>query len=92
MLKPRKFLKRRRLATRFPGEMLMPSGQRMTVYKKALEELKLRQLDVYRFKDHDEVRILANNRVVLVKLPKHREEMTVEEFKSAILSALKQQK
>ncbi|HIQ24242.1 MAG TPA: hypothetical protein EYH50_04250 [Pyrodictium delaneyi] len=59
----------------------MPVSRKYTAYRKALEQLKLRQLDVFRYKDHDEVRVLTpNNRVVLIKLPKRREEMTVDEF------------
>ena len=59
----------------------MPASRRYTAYRKALERLKLRQLDVFRYKDHDEIRVLTpDNKVVLIKLPKHREEMTVNEF------------
>lgn len=59
----------------------MPVGRKYTAYRKALEQLKLRQLDVFRYKDHDEIRVLTpDSKVVLIKLPKHREEMTVDEF------------
>ena len=59
----------------------MAVGRKFRAYREALERLKLRQLDVYRFKDHDEIRVRTpDGRVVLVKLPKHREEMSVEEF------------
>ena len=68
----------------------MPVGRKYTAYRRALEQLKLKQLDVYRYKDHDEIRLLTpDNRVVLVKLPKHREEMTVEEFIETIKKELK---
>ncbi len=59
----------------------MPVGRRYTKYRAALESLGLRQLDVYRFKDHDEIRLLTRDGSVrIVKLPRRREEMTVEEF------------
>ncbi len=70
----------------------MASRRRFTPYRRVLEELKLRQIDVYRFRDHDEIRVLSGSNVVLIKLPKHREEMTLDEFRSAVLTALKQQK
>jgi len=60
-----------------------------TKYKRVLEELKLKQLDVYRVKDRDILRImLPNGSVRLVELPRRREEMTVDEFKKHILSLL----
>ncbi len=59
----------------------MAVGRKFRAYREALERLKLRQLDVYRFKDHDEIRVVTpQGKVVLIKLPKHREEMSVEEF------------
>jgi len=68
----------------------MPVGRKFTEYRRVLEKLKLKQLDVYRYKDHDEIRLLTpEGKVVLVKLPKHREEMTLEEFEKTIRSALK---
>ncbi len=70
----------------------MPTGRKFTPYRRVLEELKLKQIDVYRFKDHDEIRVLSGNKVLVIKLPKHREEMTLEEFRSSVLAALKQQK
>ena len=60
-------------------------------YVKVLEQLGLEQLDVYRFKDHDEIRARdkKTNKVYLIKLPKKREEMELDEFKEFILKALK---
>ncbi|BES82013.1 hypothetical protein [Pyrodictium abyssi] len=59
----------------------MPVSRKYTAYRKALEQLKLRQLDVFRYKGYDEIRVLTpDNKVVLIKLPKHREEMTIDEF------------
>ena len=60
-------------------------------YVKVLEQLGLEQLDVYRFKDHDEIRVRdkKTNKVYLVKLPKKREEMELDEFKEFVLKLLK---
>jgi len=60
-------------------------------YVKVLEQLGLEQLDVYRFKDHDEIRVRdkKTNKVYLVKLPKKREEMELDEFKEFVLKSLK---
>ncbi len=67
----------------------MAVGRKYTKYRIVLEKLKLKQLDVYRYKDHDEIRVLTpEGKVVLVRLPKHREEMSLEEFENAIKSAL----
>jgi len=67
----------------------MPAGRRYTPYRKALEELKLKQLDVYRYRDRDVLRVLTSDRkVVLVELPRRRDEMTVEEFKKFVSEAL----
>lgn len=59
----------------------MAVGRKFRAYREALAKLRLRQLDVFRFKDHDEIRVMTpDGRVVLIRLPKHREEMSVEEF------------
>ncbi|ALL01630.1 hypothetical protein Pyrde_1587 [Pyrodictium delaneyi] len=67
----------------------MPVSRKYTAYRKALEQLKLKQLDVFRYKDHDEIRVLTPDRkIVLIKLPKHREEMTIDEFVEHVKKAL----
>jgi len=67
----------------------MAVGRKYKAYKSALERLKVRQLDVYRFKDHDVLRLLTPDwRVVVVKLPKHREDMSVEEFIEYVKKAI----
>jgi vacuolar-type H+-ATPase subunit B/Vma2 len=56
-------------------------ARRYTAYIKALEQLGLKQLDVYRYKDRDVLRVMNRyGKVLLVELPRKREEMTVEEF------------
>jgi hypothetical protein len=68
----------------------MAVGRKFTKYRLVLEKLKLKQLDVYRYKDHDEIRVLTSEgKVLLIRLPKHREEMTLEEFESAVKAAIK---
>ena len=68
----------------------MPVGRKYTAYKRALEKLGLKQLDVYRFKDHDEIRVLTRDgKVVLIKLPKKRDEMSVDEFIDHVRKQLK---
>ncbi len=70
----------------------MPVGRRYTPYRKALRELKLRQLDVYRYPGHEELRLMTqDSRIVLVKLPRRRDEMTVEEFKKYVAEAVASQ-
>ncbi|HID41245.1 MAG TPA: hypothetical protein EYP33_03715 [Pyrodictium sp.] len=67
----------------------MPVSRKYTAYRKALEQLKLKQLDVFRYKDHDEIRVLTPDRkIVLIKLPRHREEMTIDEFVEHVKKAL----
>jgi hypothetical protein len=67
----------------------MAVGRKFRSYREALAKLKLRQLDVYRFKDHDEIRVLTpDGRVVLIKLPKHREEMSIDEFTEHVRKAV----
>jgi len=58
------------------------------MYRKALEKLGLKQLDVYRYKDKDVIRTLRvqDGRIFIVELPKHREEMSIEEFINYIRS------
>jgi len=59
-------------------------------YKIELERTGYEQLDVYRYPDHDEVRVKTpNGEVLLVKLPTHRESMSIEEFKEHVVKAAK---
>ncbi|MEM4576162.1 MAG: hypothetical protein QW701_01725 [Candidatus Nezhaarchaeales archaeon] len=62
----------------------------LSKYKIELEKMGLTQLDVYRHSDHDEVRIkTADGDIVLVKLPSHREAMSIEEFKDYVVKEIK---
>ncbi len=61
---------------------------RYTVYKRVFEKLGLRQLDVYRYKDRDVIRALKiqDGSILMIDLPRHREEMNIEEFTNYIRS------
>jgi len=62
----------------------------LSKYKVELERTGLTQLDVYRYPDHDEIRVKTpEGDVVLIKLPSHREAMSLEEFKDYIMKELK---
>ena len=59
-------------------------------YKEALEKIGLKQLDVYRYKDRDVLRLqrVQDGKVFIVELPKHREEMSIEEFLNIVKSKI----
>jgi hypothetical protein len=62
----------------------------LSKYKVELERMGLAQLDVYRYPDHDEVRVKTpEGDVVLIRLPSHREAMNMEEFKDYVAKELK---
>ncbi|MDK2384748.1 MAG: hypothetical protein QI199_08115, partial [Candidatus Korarchaeota archaeon] len=55
------------------------------VYREALEKLGLRQLDVYRYKDHEVLRVRdPSGRVLLIRIPRLRDEMKPEEFAGVV--------
>lgn len=62
----------------------------LSKYKIELERLGLTQLDVYRYPGHDELRIkTADGDVILIKLPSHREAMSLEEFREHVMKEVK---
>lgn len=63
---------------------------RYTMYKRVLERFGLKQLDVYRYRDRDVVRAVrvVDGSILLIELPKHREEMSVEEFTDHLRSKI----
>lgn len=62
----------------------------LSKYKVELEKLGLTQLDVYRYPSHDELRVkTADGDVVLIKLPSHREAMSLEEFRQHVMNEMK---
>lgn len=68
----------------------MPVGRKYTAYRRIVEkELKLRQLDVYRTKNRDILRVYVPGKgVKLIELPRRRDEMTPDEFRSFLKEAL----
>lgn len=63
---------------------------RLIAYKRELEKMKVIQLDVYRLKSKDIIRIkTVQGKVKLIELPRHREEMTLEEFLEFVKQQLK---
>jgi len=58
----------------------------MKRYKEALIDLGFEQLDVYEHASFDILRIrsLSDGNVMLVRLPKHRRDLSVDEFKSLV--------
>ncbi|MEM0083484.1 MAG: hypothetical protein QW102_03090 [Candidatus Nezhaarchaeales archaeon] len=62
----------------------------LSKYKIELEKLGLTQLDVYRYPGYDEVRVkTADGEVMLIKLPSHREAMSLEDFKEYVMKEVK---
>lgn len=62
----------------------------LSKYKIELEKLGLTQLDVYRYPSYDEIRVkTTDGDVVLIKLPSHREAMSLEEFKEYVAKEVK---
>ncbi|MDK6027835.1 hypothetical protein QPL79_00435 [Ignisphaera sp. 4213-co] len=61
-------------------------------YKEALEKIGLKQLNVYRYKDKDVLRVqrVQDGKVFLIDLPRHRNEMSLEEYINFIKSKLSQ--
>ncbi len=62
----------------------MANRKKFRRYLEVLEKLGVRQLDVYRYKDRDVLRLLVHGKVVMVELPRHREEMSPEEFEKIV--------
>ncbi|RUM47475.1 MAG: hypothetical protein DSY37_02320 [Hyperthermus sp.] len=64
--------------------------RRYTEYRKVLEELGLEQIDVYRYRDRDVLRVRERGgRVLVIELPRRRDEMSIEEFRKVVSSALR---
>ena len=66
------------------------SRSKYTKYKIAIERLGFRQLDVYRMKNKEIIRLqrIADGKVYVIELPKHRDELTVDEFIKLVKEAL----
>ena len=68
----------------------MPVGRKFSMHRRVLAKLKLRQLDVYRYKDRDALRVMTSSgKVLLLQLDRHREEYTSpEDFEKAVEKAI----
>ncbi len=68
----------------------MPVGRKFSMHRGVLAKLKLRQLDVYRYKDRDVLRVMTSSgKVLLIQLNRHREEYTSpEDFEKAVKEAI----
>ncbi len=69
----------------------MPVGRKYSMHRQVIAKLKYKQLDVYRYKNRDVLRLrLPNGRVILAELDRHREDYTSpEEFEKAVTEAVK---
>ena len=70
----------------------MPVGRKFSMHRGVLAKLKLRQLDVYRYKDHDVLRVMTSSgKILLLQLDKHREEYTSpKDFEKAVEKAIEE--
>jgi len=55
-------------------------------YREALADLGFEQLDVYEHASFDVLRVrrLSDGRVMRIRLPRHRKDLSIDEFKSII--------
>jgi len=55
-------------------------------YREALIELGLEQLDVYEHKTFDVLRVkrISDGRVMRIRLPRHRKDLSIDEFKTIV--------
>ncbi|MEM0371290.1 MAG: hypothetical protein QXG46_01595 [Ignisphaera sp.] len=66
-------------------------SDKRTKYKASIEKLGFKQLDIYRLKDRDIVRLMrkSDGKVYLVELPRHIEDMSLEEFIEQVTSKIR---
>ncbi len=63
----------------------MANTRRYGVYRSILGKMGLTQLDVYRYKDHEVIRVRdSSGRVLSLRLPRFRDEMKPEEFEDIV--------
>jgi len=63
---------------------------KFTKYRQVIEKLGARQLDVYRYKDREVLRVmrLRDRKIILVELSKRRDDMSLDEFEKIVREAL----
>ena len=61
-------------------------------YREALLDLGFEQLDVYEHASFDVLRVrrLSDGKVMLVRLPKHRKDLSIDEFKNIVKREVRQ--
>ncbi|HDD26565.1 MAG TPA: hypothetical protein ENF75_05710 [Acidilobales archaeon] len=67
----------------------MSMSRKFKEHRKVLNELGVKILDVYRFKDKEAIRGLYKGKVVMIELPRHREFISPDEFKEIVMESLK---
>lgn len=66
----------------------MTMSRKFKEYRKVVNELGLKVLDIYRLKDKELIRGLYKGKVVLIELPKHREDLAPKVFREIIEKTL----
>jgi len=63
---------------------------KFTKYRQVVEKLGAKQLDVYRYKDREILRVmkLRDRKIILVELPKKRDDLSLDEFEKTVREAL----
>jgi len=63
---------------------------KFTKYRQVVEKLGAKQLDVYRYKDREVLRVmrLRDRKIILVELPKKRDDLSLDEFEKIVREAL----
>ncbi len=63
---------------------------KFTKYRDAIEKMGFRQLDVYRYRDKEVLRLLriSDGKVFIVELPRPRDQMSIDEFLEYVKKAV----
>jgi len=63
---------------------------KFTKYRQVIEKLGAKQLDVYRYKDREVLRVirLSDRKIILIELPKKRDDLSLDEFEKTVREAL----
>jgi len=63
---------------------------KFTKYRQVIEKLGAKQLDVYRYKDREVLRVmrLRDRKIILIELPKKRDDLSLDEFEKIVREAL----
>jgi len=63
---------------------------KFTKYRQVIEKLGAKQLDVYRYKDREVLRVmrLRDRKIIVIELPKKRDDLSLDEFEKIVREAL----